>query len=69
MKLVRGGADGFGSWLMEEGIGESHSKALCQQLEVFSAKTLCEPQRPTLPSGFVAAIEKAKEVSNALLTQ
>jgi hypothetical protein len=66
MKLVRGGADGFKSWLTEEGFGASHAEALSQQLEVFSAKTLCHPTRPDLPPGFVASVEKAKETSEAL---
>jgi hypothetical protein len=35
-------------------------------LEVYAARTLCEPKCPELPSGFVAAVEKAREVSEAL---
>ena len=45
--------------------GEQRS-SLCQQLEVFAARTLSDSRCPELPSGFVAAIEKGKEVSDAL---
>jgi hypothetical protein len=34
-------------------------QALGQMLEVYAARTLCE-EAPPLPSGFIAAIEKAR---------
>lgn len=69
LKLVKGGCDGFNSWLTEQGVEASQAASLCQQLEVFSARTLFQPRCPELPSGFVAAIEKAKEVSHALVSE
>jgi hypothetical protein len=66
MKLVQGGADGLRSLLVEWGWEEAQSTSLCQQLEVYAARTLFQPTCPDLPSGFVAAIERAREVSDAL---
>jgi hypothetical protein len=40
--------------------------ALCRQLEVYAARTLYEPRCPDLPSGFVAAVNKAQEVDRVL---
>jgi hypothetical protein len=62
--LVRGGADGFRDYLTEKGMGDEQAGALCQQLEVFAARTLYEPSCPSLPSGFVASVNKALEVSH-----
>ncbi len=62
--LVRGGSDGFKDLLREQGMAEEQAGALCQQLEVYAAKTLYEPKCPNLPSGFVASVNKAQEVSH-----
>jgi len=64
--LVRDGANGFRSLLVEWGVGVEQATSLQQQLEVYAARTLFETKCPDLPSGFVSAIEKAKEVSGAL---
>lgn len=66
LKLVRGGTDSLRSWLGEQAFDESQAAALCQQLEIFAARTLFQPRCPELPPGFVAAVEKAREVSHAL---
>ena len=66
VKLVRGGTDGFRELLLEQGMEATHASALCTQLEVFAARTLYEPKCPELPSGFVAAVNKAQEISGAL---
>lgn len=65
-KLVSGGADGFREYLIERGIELNHAGALARQLEVFAARTLYEPRCPELPSGFVAAVNKAQEVSRVI---
>ena len=44
----------------------SQAAALCAQLEVYAARTLYQPRCPSLPSGFVAAANKAMEVSHEL---
>ena len=64
--LVRDGANGFRSLLVEWGVGAEQATSLQQQLEVYAARTLFETRCPELPSGFVSAIEKAREVSGVL---
>lgn len=66
LKLVAGGTDFFSVLLGEWGWSGEQRSSLCQQLEVFAARTLSDSRCPELPSGFVAAIEKGKEVSDAL---
>lgn len=66
MKLVSGGADGLRSLLCEWKFSEEQVGSLCQMLEVYAAKTLLEAEHPDLPSGLVAQIERALEVSRAL---
>ena len=67
LKLVRGGTEGFSTWLIENGFDSSQAEVLCQQLSVYAARTLFEPRCPQLPAGFVAAVEKARETSDALV--
>ena len=64
--LVRGGTDGLREFLTEQGMDTSQAGALCQQLEVYAARTLYQQKCPDLPSGFVAAVNKAQEVSHEL---
>jgi hypothetical protein len=64
--LVRDGADGFRALLVEWGIPGETARKLQGMLEVYAARTLFDRSLPELPSGFVAAIEKAKEVSSEL---
>jgi hypothetical protein len=66
MKLVHGGTDGFRSLLREWSFEETQAASLCQSLEVYAARTLCEPRQPELPSGFMAQVEKAREISDAV---
>jgi hypothetical protein len=64
--LVKGGTDGMRDLLTEQGMDADHAGALCKQLEVFAARTLFQTRCPELPSGFVAAVDKALEVSHAV---
>lgn len=66
VKLVRGGSDGFRDFLTETGMEPAHAAALGKQLEMYAARTLFQPRCPELPSGFVAAANKALEVSDVL---
>ncbi len=66
VRLVAGATDGFRELLIEQGIETAHAGALCKQLEMFAARTLMQPKCPDLPSGFVAAVNKAQEVSYEL---
>jgi hypothetical protein len=51
---------------VEWGIPGETARKLQGMLEVYAARTLFDRSLPELPSGFVAAIEKAKEVSSEL---
>lgn len=66
LKMVKGGTDGFRTYLCASGMDDAQAAALCQVLEVFAAKTLYEERQPELPSGFIAQVEKAREVSRAV---
>ena len=66
VQLVRGATDGFRELIEQQGISGDQAAALCEQLEIYAARTLFEPVCPDLPSGFVAAVNKAQEVSGAL---
>jgi hypothetical protein len=68
VKLVKGATDGFQELLVGQGMSTAQAGALGQQLETYAARTLYEPKCPDLPSGFVAATNKALEVSNVLST-
>ena len=58
-KLVEDGSEEF-QLLLASVLPDEQVKALGQMLEIYAARTLYEPH-PSLPSGFVAAIEKARE--------
>jgi len=64
--LVKDGADGFRALLTEWGVPSGQATSLQKMLEVYAARTLFETSLPDLPSGFVAAIEKVREVNDAL---
>jgi hypothetical protein len=64
--LVRDGADGFRALLVEWGVPGDQASSLQRMLEVYAARTLFDRRCPELPSGFVAAVEKAREVSSVL---
>ena len=66
VELVKNGADGFRALLVEWGVSPEQALSLKQMLEVYAARTLFEPSCPKLPSGFVAAVERAREVTRAL---
>ncbi len=64
VKLVRGATDGFRELLASQGMEVTQAAALCTQLEFFAARTLTAAACPDLPSGFVASVNKALEVSH-----
>jgi hypothetical protein len=66
LMLVRDGTSSLRLWLEEQAFDPAQAQSLCQQLEIFAARTLEQPRCPELPSGFVSAVEKAREVSGAL---
>ncbi len=64
--LVKDGADGFRALMVEMGVSSEQAMSLQQMLEVYAARTLFEPKCPELPSGFVARVESAREITQAL---
>ncbi len=63
LQLVKTGTDTFITLCLEWGIDETQAAALAQMIETYAAKTLFEPRLPHFPSGFVAQIERANEIS------
>ena len=66
VKLVKGATDGFRELLAAQGMEVTQAAALCTQLEMYAARTLTASACPPLPSGFVASVNKALEVSHEL---
>jgi hypothetical protein len=64
MRLVAGGSVGFRDQLTEWGYGEAEANSIARVIEVYAARTLFE-DKPDLPAGFIAQIERAREVSEA----
>ena len=64
--LVRDGADGFRSYLLEHGVPATQAVQLQKMLEVYAARTLFDDHLPELPTGFVAAIEQVRETNEML---
>lgn len=63
-QLVKGGADTLATLLSEWGYAGAQAKALSEMVESYAARTLFKTGHPTLPSGFAAQFEKAKEASH-----
>jgi hypothetical protein len=64
VQLVKGGAQTLATLLGEWGYGYAQSIALSELVESYAARTLFKTGHPTLPSGFAAQFEKAKEASD-----
>lgn len=63
-RLVKGGADTLKTLLGEWGYGFAQSKAIAEMVESYAARTLFKSGHPTLPSGFAAQFERAREASD-----
>ena len=63
--LVKGGADTLMLLLCEWGYGKAQATAISEMVESYAARTLFKTGHPTLPSGFAAQFERAKEASHA----
>lgn len=63
-QLVRGGADTLQALLGEWGYATVQAKAISEMVESYAARTIFKSGHPTLPSGFAAQFERAKEASN-----
>lgn len=64
LQLVSSGTDSFVLLLLQRGIHRSQADDLARTLRVHAAKTLCD-STPDLSPGFVAQVEKLKEVVHA----
>lgn len=62
--LVKGGADTLKVLLGEWGYSSIHSTAISEMVESYAARTLFKSDHPSLPSGFAAQFERAKEASS-----
>lgn len=63
-QLVKGGADTLKTLLRGWGYGLVQSQAIAEMVESYAARTLFKEGHPTLPSGFAAQFERAREASN-----
>ena len=63
-QLVRGGADTLRTLLGEWGYAKVQASAISEMVESYAARTLFKNGHPTLPSGFAAQFERAKEASD-----
>ena len=69
IRLVSGAAESFRQVLTASfDVDDAQARALAQMIEVYAARTLFDSDCPELPPGFVAQVEKAREVSNALVS-
>ena len=62
--LVRGGADSMKVVLKSWGYTVEASESISDMVESYAARTLFKSGHPTLPSGFAAQFERAKEASD-----
>lgn len=63
LELVKTGTDGFRNLLIDWGFERSQASVLADMLLVFGAKTLYESKAPALPAGFLAQVERLRELT------
>jgi hypothetical protein len=63
LELVKSGTDGFCSLLREWGFDDPQAKVLSEMLLVFAGKTLYEAKMPMLSAGFLAQVERLRELT------
>lgn len=63
LDLVKTGADGFCALLEGWGFDEPQAQVLSEMILVYAAKTLFRPEIPPLPPGFLAQVERLREVA------
>lgn len=64
LQLVRGGADTLHTVLGASGYTKQQANAIADIVESYAARTLFKTGHPTLPSGFAAHFDRAKEASD-----
>lgn len=63
-QAVAGGADSLSSLLTDWGYDQTKASAIAKMVESYAARTLFKTGHPSLPSGFAAQLERAKEASD-----
>lgn len=63
LELVKSGTDGFRNLLTDWGFDRPQASVLAEMLLVFAGKTLYESKAPSLPAGFLAQVERLKELT------
>jgi hypothetical protein len=63
VQLVRTGADGFCALLEGWGFAREQAKVLADMIVVYAARTLFDPALPSLPPGFLAQVERLRDVA------
>lgn len=64
LQLVNGGADTLSTVLEAWGYTPDRASKVSEMVESYAARTLFKVGHPTLPSGFAAQLERAKEASD-----
>jgi hypothetical protein len=64
LQLVEGGAEQLGPVLQSRGYTEDQAKMISNMVESYAARTLFKAGHQSLPSGFAAQFERAKEASD-----
>lgn len=63
LELVKSGTDGFRNLLIDWGFDRPQASVLAEMLLVFAGKTLYESRAPSPPAGFLAQVERLKELT------
>lgn len=63
LALVKTGCDGFTAMLQSWGFEEAQAQVLSEMLLVWAAKTLYEEKIPSLPPGFIAQVERLRDMA------
>jgi hypothetical protein len=63
LELVKSGTDGFCSLLRSWDFDDPGARVLAEMLLVFAAKSLYDKEVPKLPAGFLAQVERLKELT------
>lgn len=69
LQLVKSGTDSFCSLLQSWGFTEPQSEVLSEMLLMFAAKTLFEERLPNLPAGFLAQVERLRDVTEEQIVE
>lgn len=69
LALVKSGTDSFCSLLQSWNFTEAQAKVLSEMLLLYAAKTLFDPNLPSLPAGFLAQVERLRDEQEVEVVQ